>query len=64
MIYVKFCQTNDPIFLGIHSYIVSDCDSIKTMVVDQKFLDETVYEGAAHAMRAGTVLFARSIYIR
>ncbi|XP_043687886.1 probable beta-D-xylosidase 2 [Telopea speciosissima] len=38
---------------GLHGYIVSDCDSIQTMVANHKFLGDGYEDASAQAMRAG-----------
>ncbi|XP_020255004.1 probable beta-D-xylosidase 5 [Asparagus officinalis] len=37
----------------LHGYVVSDCDSIKTIFEKQQWLDDTAIEATAQVMRAG-----------
>ncbi|XP_008810094.3 probable beta-D-xylosidase 2 [Phoenix dactylifera] len=47
---------------NLHGYIVSDCDSIQTIVESQKFLDDTPYDGVAQVLKAGLDMDCQSYY--
>ncbi|KAJ0980535.1 hypothetical protein J5N97_008790 [Dioscorea zingiberensis] len=47
---------------NLHGYIVADCDSVETMVDDQKWLNDEPENAVAQAMRAGLDLDCMTYY--